>query len=49
MLKEINEQPKSIFDTLRGRLLVEEGTIQLGGFNEFENKFLNADRIIIVA
>ncbi len=49
MLKEINEQPKSIFDTLRGRLLVEEGTIQLGGFNEFENKFLKADRIIIVA
>ena len=49
MLKEINEQPKSIFDTLRGRLLVDEGTIQLGGFNEFENKFLNADRIIIVA
>ena len=49
MLKEINEQPKSIFDTLRGRLLVDEGTIRLGGFNEFENKFLNADRIIIVA
>ena len=49
MLKEINEQPKSIFDTLRGRLLVDEGTIQLGGFNEFESKFLNADRIIIVA
>ena len=49
MLKEINEQPKSIFDTLRGRLLVDEGTIQLGGFNEYEQKFLNADRIIIVA
>ena len=49
MLKEINEQPKSIFDTLRGRLLVDEGTIQLGGFNEYEKKFLNADRIIIVA
>ena len=49
MLKEINEQPKSIFDTLRGRLLVNKGAIQLGGFNEFENKFLSADRIIIVA
>ena len=49
MLKEINEQPKSIFDTLRGRLLVSQGTIQLGGFNEYEKKFLNADRIIIVA
>jgi glucosamine--fructose-6-phosphate aminotransferase (isomerizing) len=49
MLKEINEQPKSIKDTLRGRLLVEEGTIRLGGFQEYEQKFLNADRIIIVA
>lgn len=49
MLKEINEQPKSIYDTLRGRLLVEEGTIHMGGFIEYEQKFLNADRIIIVA
>jgi len=49
MLKEINEQPKSIRDTLRGRLLVDEGTIRLGGFQEYEQKFLNADRIIIVA
>lgn len=49
MSKEINEQPKSIFDTLRGRLLVDNGTIQLGGFNEYEKKFLSANRIIIVA
>jgi glutamine---fructose-6-phosphate transaminase (isomerizing) len=49
MLKEINEQPKSIYDTLRGRLLVDEGTIRMGGFIEYEQKFLNADRIIIVA
>jgi len=49
MLKEINEQPKSIYDTLRGRLLVDEGMIRMGGFIEFEQKFLNADRIIIVA
>ena len=49
MLKEINEQPKSIYDTLRGRLLVENGTISLGSFVEYEQKFLNADRIIIVA
>ncbi len=49
MLKEINEQPKSIFDTLRGRLLTREGKIRLGGMSDYENKFLNADRIIIVA
>jgi glucosamine--fructose-6-phosphate aminotransferase (isomerizing) len=49
MLKEINEQSKSIFDTLRGRLLVNEGTIKLGSLEEYEQKFLNANRIIIVA
>ena len=49
MLKEINEQPKSIFDTLRGRLLTRQGMIKLGGFSAYEQKFLNADRIIIVA
>ena len=49
MLKEINEQPKSIVDTLRGRLLTRQGSIKLGGFSAFEKKFLNADRIIIVA
>ena len=49
MLKEINEQPKSIFDTLRGRLLVSQGTIRLGSLEEYEQKFLTADRIIIVA
>jgi glucosamine--fructose-6-phosphate aminotransferase (isomerizing) len=48
MLKEIFEQPKSIRDTLRGRMLVDEGIISLGGFNEFEGKFLNAKRILII-
>jgi len=49
MLKEVNEQPKSIFDTLRGRLLVNKNTISIDGLNQYEKKFLNADRIIIVA
>lgn len=48
MLKEINEQPKSIFDTLRGRLKPKTGIITLGGFIEYEKKFLNAKRIIIL-
>lgn len=48
MLKEIFEQPKSIRDTLRGRMLVDKGLISLGGFTEFEGKFLNAKRIIII-
>jgi glucosamine--fructose-6-phosphate aminotransferase (isomerizing) len=48
MLKEIFEQPRSIRDTLRGRLLPEQGLIKLGGFFEFQEKFIQANRIIIV-
>ena len=48
MLKEIYEQPRSIRDTLRGRMLVDKGLISLGGFNEYEAKFLNARRIVII-
>jgi glutamine---fructose-6-phosphate transaminase (isomerizing) len=49
MLKEIFEQPKSIRDSLRGRLHLDSGTVSLGGIREYLNKFINADRIIIVA
>lgn len=49
MLKEIYEQPKSIRDTLRGRLLLEEGLIKMGGIEEFESKLVNAERILIIA
>ena len=49
MLKEIYEQPKSIRDTMRGRLLVEEGIIRMAGVWDHQEKFMNAKRIIIVA
>ncbi len=49
MLKEIFEQPKSIHDTLRGRLLVNQGVIKMASISEYEQKILNANRIIIVA
>ena len=49
MLKEINEQPKAISDTLRGRLLVGQGKIQINSINEYKDKFLNAKRVIFVA
>ena len=49
MLKEIHEQPKAITDTFRGRLLVEKQYIKLLGIDSYREKFLNADRIIIVA
>lgn len=48
MLKEIYEQPKAIFDTFRGRLLPEQSMIRMGGLFEYKEKFINADRIIIV-
>jgi len=49
MLKEINEQPKSIHDSMRGRLNLNKNTIMLGGIKDYEQKLLNAKRIIIVA
>ena len=48
MLKEIHEQPKSILDSMRGRVNVEQGKIVLGGFVEHEQKLINAKRIIII-
>jgi glutamine---fructose-6-phosphate transaminase (isomerizing) len=48
MLKEIYEQPKSIRDTLRGRLHANKGKIVLSGMKAFERKFVNANRLIIV-
>jgi glucosamine--fructose-6-phosphate aminotransferase (isomerizing) len=49
MLKEIYEQPSVIKDTYRGRLLADQGIIKLGGLEDYIPKFINADRIIIVA
>jgi glucosamine--fructose-6-phosphate aminotransferase (isomerizing) len=49
MLKEIFEQPRSILDSMRGRMIAESNHLMMGGIREYENKFVNADRIIIVA
>jgi glucosamine--fructose-6-phosphate aminotransferase (isomerizing) len=49
MLKEIYEQPAVIKDTYRGRLLADKGIVKLGGLEDYIEKFINADRIIIVA
>lgn len=49
MLKEIYEQPNVIKDTYRGRLHANDGIIQMAGVEDNLEKFLNADRIIIVA
>ncbi|MFY0482601.1 glutamine--fructose-6-phosphate transaminase (isomerizing) [Flavobacterium sp. PLA-1-15] len=49
MLKEIYEQPSVIKDTYRGRLLANKGIIQMAGIEDNLERFLNADRILIVA
>jgi glucosamine--fructose-6-phosphate aminotransferase (isomerizing) len=49
MMKEIYEQPSVIKDTYRGRLLTNQGIIQMAGVEDNLEKFLNAKRIIIVA
>ncbi len=48
MLKEIYEQPNSIMDSMRGRLIGSKNAIVLGGIKEYEKKLVNAKRIIIV-
>lgn len=49
MLKEIYEQPRAVYDTLRGRLLVEDGIIRMAGLDDNLAKFINAQRILIIA
>lgn len=49
MLKEIYEQPNVIKDTYRGRLHANEGLIRMAGIEDNLQKFLNADRILIIA
>ncbi len=48
MLKEIFEQPRSILDSFRGRIHITEGRISMAGIDNFEDKFKNLERIIIV-
>jgi len=49
MLKEICEQPESIRNTLRGRLLEEEGTARLGGLNLSTEALASINRIVLTA
>ena len=49
MLKEIYEQPKTIFDCLRGRLYADEGIIKLSGIEKYLEEIKKARRIIIIA
>jgi len=49
MLKEIFEQPATIENCMRGRLLPEEGTSKLGGLNMTDDELLAFDNIVITA
>lgn len=49
MLKEIFEQPNSIMDCIRGRIVNNASEVKLSGIIDHPDRFINADRIIIVA
>ncbi|HEX8385410.1 MAG TPA: glutamine--fructose-6-phosphate transaminase (isomerizing), partial [Rubricoccaceae bacterium] len=49
MLKEIMEQPESITNAMRGRVLAEEGIVKLGGLADVLPQLREADRIVICA
>ncbi len=49
MLKEIFEQPRSIKDSMRGRIQASRGMVSLGGIVDYEQKLIHARRIIIIA
>jgi len=49
MLKEIMEQPETLRNSIRGRILDEEGSSVLGGLTDVVNKLVNSKRIIITA
>lgn len=49
MLKEIFEQPQTIYDCLRGRLDAVAGTITMSGIQQYSQQIINANRIIMIA
>ncbi len=49
MLKEIFEQPNSVRDCMRGRLVAAKGLVSLGGIKDYHQKLVNAKRIIMTA
>lgn len=49
MLKEMMEQPRSIKNTMRGRLIVEEGDVKLGGLEKVEDQLRHIEKLNILA
>ncbi|MEO6284802.1 MAG: glutamine--fructose-6-phosphate transaminase (isomerizing) [Dyadobacter sp.] len=48
MIKEIFEQPRSIADSMRGRVRADDAHLQLGGLSNYLDKLANSDRIVII-
>ena len=49
MLKEIHEQPRTVEDAFRGRLMPEDGTVKLGGLHKVLDQIYDMKRLILVA
>jgi len=49
MLKEIFEQPQTIYDCLRGRLDANAGTITMAGIQQYAEQLIKANRIVMIA
>jgi glucosamine--fructose-6-phosphate aminotransferase (isomerizing) len=48
MIKEIFEQPRSIADSMRGRLRADDAHLQLGGLNDYLDKLAQSDRVVMI-
>lgn len=48
MIKEIFEQPRSIADSMRGRLRADDAHLQLGGLNDYLDKLASSERVVMV-
>lgn len=49
MMKEINEQPETVMNCLRGRLTPGEEDIMLGGIHDHMHSLMRANKIFIIA
>ncbi len=49
MLKEIMEEPEAIENAIKGRLMIEEGSVKLGGFDEIQERLRKINKLILVA
>ncbi len=49
MLKEIHQQPESVSDSLRGRLMMKEGRVKLGGLEILKDRIKEIERLVITA